>query len=207
MPTPSTSFRACLPSSAARSDSLPRSHGSSQWKPYVRAFRNVVFSRGKSDRYTWVNIEFDMVRFVELAINLEKLSEKDSTAIRHMIIHFSEIWVFFEGIADTLYRMKNLESLQMHVAYGGLGGWARHVGYLEARFEEWFGRKDDGWVCPEIRLIDLESGFEVNRENHRTHSGLAPWPSPRAPRPISPRARGTRGRGCRGSRGGRIARS
>lgn len=183
---------------------------SRRWAPYVRAFRNVVCNGGKSDRYIWVNFDLDTVRLVDDAIYLEKLGDADNATIRSMILHFDETCEFLDLITDPLENTKSLKSLQIHVACGSLGSWFWEVRWFEARFNRWFGGRNDGWVCPEIRVTDLESGFEVNRENHRIHCDLAPCSSPRACLPSPPGVRGGRGgrgRGHRGSRGGMITRS
>ncbi|KAH7041488.1 uncharacterized protein B0I36DRAFT_427683 [Microdochium trichocladiopsis] len=124
--------------------------------PYVRTLRD-----RKSPRYIWLNYELDTVRFVDNAIFLDRLSDQECAAMKRIILHFSEIDpnYFAVGVND-LDRFCNLESVQVHTAYG-FAPWSHTVGFLERAFQHWFGGCNDGWVCPEISLIDLETGFEL----------------------------------------------
>lgn len=124
--------------------------------------------------------------------------------MKRMILHLSEISeVYLLASVDDLERVPNLESLHSHrirplfVALRGRQS--------RTPFNSWFGGRGDRRVCPDIRLVDLETGFGLTRENQKMQRDLAPEGVPRTLR-VDGRVRGggkgrSRGRLTRGGGG------
>jgi len=81
-------------------------------------------------------------------------------------MHFTELDEFLHAsYTRALKRLGNLKSVEIHAAQGGVQDFDDTITLLEEDFERWFGGRNDGWTCPEIKLVDLECGFVIGRDH------------------------------------------
>jgi len=65
-------------------------------------------------------------------------------------------------------EIRRLEDLEIW-SWQELRGWGRSLNMVETDLTGWFV-KEDGWVLPKVRIVDMESGEEMNWVNYREKS-------------------------------------
>lgn len=134
--------------------------------------------------YIWINFNLDTIRISEDALSLVKAEERGQ--IRKAIVEVTDTFCFLNFSLKDMSDMKNLEQLDI-LSFVDLYSWGWSLGGVTSEFETWFGSQD-GWVCPEVRIIEEATGEEMNTLNY------------------TQKAAALRARGGRGGRGGRSGR-
>ena len=85
-----------------------------------------------------------------------------------LIVEYFECFRCSHGYIVDMTNMRNLRELVI-LTVEGLIAWGNDLGGLPDWFESRFG-KEEGYVCPRIRIFDEETGDELNQANSREKS-------------------------------------
>ena len=126
------------------------------------SFYVVAFTNGSNPRFTWTNFQFDIIVITEW--DLCKLSQLDKFRMLQMVVESTSADYFHGECRGEFADMPNLVSLEI-VSIESLYAWEYLIGSMRRLWTKEFGDRD-GYVCPEIRIIEKGTHWEMNVHNY-----------------------------------------
>jgi len=126
------------------------------------SFFVVAFTNGSNPRLTWTNFQFDTINITEW--DLCKLSQLDKSRVRQMIVESMSAEYFHGECRGEFTDMANLSRLEI-ISAESLYARANLIGSMRRLLIVNF--KDmPGYVCPEIRIVQKGTQWEMNIHNY-----------------------------------------
>jgi hypothetical protein len=123
-----------------------------------------AFAAGTSPRSIWTNFNADTIKIDDF--RLVKVEAEEAALIRWLVVESSEAELFDWYYIMDFSAMKALSELLISSSEE-VGEWGGTLGWMRKNFEGWFGGVE-GWVCPEMRIVEKETGVEMNLQNFRS---------------------------------------
>lgn len=129
---------------------------------YAASFRTET-----SERYVWVNFGTDAIRLTDEALSM--VDSRERAKIRNVIVDVSYIEENMAYFDDMFSPMESLLTLDF-MSGVRLEKWESMLHDLERWFKKWFGDRE-GWVLPDMRIIEQATGRVMDKSNICTFGG------------------------------------
>ncbi|KAH8667650.1 hypothetical protein BGZ60DRAFT_409692 [Tricladium varicosporioides] len=124
-------------------------------------FYTKAFTYGSSPCFIWTNFNVDTIKINDFRVC--RLLARDAALIQQLVVESSDAELFNGYYAYHFSEMKGLKSILIS-SLQKVEEWGPEICVMESKFRDWFGGVE-GWMCPEMKIIEKDTGVEMNMQN------------------------------------------